>query len=266
MLINETMARKTWPGQSALGKCVRAGFGSVPPDLSGDPSANAPCREVVGVVRDSRARSLRPEHDEDRLMQYYVPFDQIPAAPFPDAPAVMGLIVQSRGEAAAASGPSQQAIQAGAGRQVCAHVKPYQNLIDPQLRSWRLGATLFSAMGLLALAIATAGLVGVVSYVVTQRVREMGVRLALGGTRGMVARLVIRDALRMSSIGVALGIVGALAAGPLVASMLFQISPHDVTSLIAAAVVLLTATLLAAAWPAWRAARVNPVIALRADG
>jgi predicted permease len=268
VLVNETMARTAWPGQSALGKCVRSGFATIPPDLSSteDPSANAPCREVVGVVRDSRARSLRPEHNEDRLMQYYLPFDQIPDAPFPDAPSINGLIVQSRGEAAGASAAVQRAILSGANGHVFAHVQPYQDLIDPQLRSWRLGATLFSAMGVLALLIATAGLIGVVSYVVTQRMREMGVRLALGGTRTAVVVLIVRDALRMSSIGISVGIVGSLAIGPLIAAMLFQISPRDVASLITSAAILLLATGIAAAWPAWRAARVNPVIALRADG
>jgi predicted permease len=266
VLVNETMARTAWPGQSPLGKCVRAGFGSFPPDLEGDPSANAPCRDVVGVVRDSRARSLRPERDEDRLMQYYVPFEQIPPAPFPDAPTVMGLVVRTRGDVTTTAASVQRAIQSLTSRHVFAHVQPYQDLIDPQLRTWRLGATLFSALGLLALAIATAGLIGVVSYVVTQRSREIGVRLALGGSRGAVAGLVVRDAMRMSSIGIAIGAGAALAGGPLLAAMLFRTSPRDVPSLGAAAVVLLGTTVLAAAWPAWRAARVNPVIALRADG
>jgi ABC-type antimicrobial peptide transport system permease subunit len=113
--------------------------------------------------------------------------------------------------------------------------------------------------------IATTGLVGVVWYVVTQRTREIGVRLALGATRSAVAAQVIRDAVRMSGVGVAIGIVGALIAGPVIASMLFQTSPRDLSSLTTAAVVLLAATVVAAAWPAWRAARVNPVIALRAE-
>lgn len=266
VLVNETMARAAWPGQSAIGKCVRSGFGSFPPDPDQDPSIGAPCRLVVGVVRDSRARSLRPEHDEDRLMQYYVPFEQIPAPPFPDASAVMGLVVRTRGDALSAAPAVQRAIQSSASRQIFARVRPYQDLIDPQLRTWRLGATLFSALGMLALAIATAGLVGVVSYVVTQRSREIGVRLALGGTRANVARSVVLDAVRMSAIGVTAGALAALAAGPLLASMLFRTSPRDVPSLGAAAFVLIVATVLAAAWPAWRAARVNPVIALRADG
>lgn len=270
VLVNETMARTAWPGQSALGKCVRAGFGTVPFDPSGDPSidpsASAPCREVVGVVRDSRARSLRPDHHEDRLMQYYVPIEQLPSAPFPDEPNIMGMIVEARGDAAASSGAVQRAIQSNASRRLFAHVRPYQDLIDPQLRSWRLGTTLFTAMGALALLIATTGLVGVVSYVVTQRSREMGVRLALGGSRSSIAGLVIRDAVRMSSAGVVAGIAGALIAGPLIAALLFQTSPRDLVSVLSAALILLGATVLAAAWPAWRATRVDPVITLRADG
>jgi predicted permease len=265
-LVNETMARTAWPGQSAIGKCLRAGFASFPPDPSVDPSAGTPCREVVGVVRDSRARSLRPDHDEDRLMQYYLPFDQLPDAPFANEPRVLGMIVQTRGDAVAASGAIQRAIQSTAGRQLFARVRPYQSLIDPQLRSWRLGATLFSAMGGLALVIAAAGVVGVVAYLVTQRRREIGVRLALGGTRSMVAAGVIRDALRMTSLGIVIGGVAALLAGPLVASLLFETSPRDAVSVVVAAGVLAVSTVLAAAGPAWRAARVDPAITLRADG
>jgi len=104
-----------------------------------------------------------------------------------------------------------------------------------------------------------------VSYVVTQRTQEIGVRLALGGTSQRVARLIVGDALRLASIGVATGVVGALAAGPVVASMLFQTSPREPVSIAIAALVLLGATLAAAAWPAWRAGRVNPVVALRAE-
>jgi ABC-type antimicrobial peptide transport system permease subunit len=134
------------------------------------------------------------------------------------------------------------------------------------LRSWRLGATLFTAMGGLALAIAAAGLLGVVSYVVTQRRHEIGVRLALGGNRSSVAGLVIRDALRMAGVGIGIGALGALVAGPLVAALLFQTSPRDVATLAISVLVLLSTTVIAAAWPAWRATRVNPVITLRTDG
>lgn len=265
VLVNESMARTVWPGQSALGKCVRIGFGTFPMVDGINPADAAPCREVVGVVRDSRARSLRPEHNEDKIMQYYVPFDQLPDSPRPDPSQVMGLIVRTTGDIDRTSALVQRTIHATSAIRVYARVRPYQDLIDPQLRSWRLGATLFSAFSALALGIAAVGLFGVVSYLVTQRTQEIGVRLALGGTSQRVARLIVGDALRLASVGVAIGVAGALAAGPLVASMLFQTSPREPLSIAIAGVVLLTATVVAAAWPAWRAGRVNPVVALRAE-
>jgi ABC-type antimicrobial peptide transport system permease subunit len=129
-----------------------------------------------------------------------------------------------------------------------------------------LGATLFSAFSVLALGIAAVGLFAVVSYVVTQRTQEIGVRLALGGTGGRVVGLIVSDAIRMASVGVGVGVGAALLAGPLVASMLFQTSPREPASVAAAAGVLLATTLAAAIWPAWRAGRVNPVLALRSEG
>jgi predicted permease len=268
LLVNESMARYIWPGQSALGKCVRIGFagGGFPSAEGGNPADGAPCREVVGVVRDSRARSLRPEHNEDRIMQYYVPFEQLPDSPMPDPSHVMGMMVRVTGDLDRTSALMQRTIHATSAVPLYAHARPYQDLIDPQLRSWRLGATLFSAFSMLALGIAAVGLFGVVSFVVTQRTQEIGVRLALGETSRGVTRLVVSDALRMVSIGVGVGVIGAIAAGPIIASLLFQTSPREPASIVVAGLVLMAATLAAAAWPAWRAGRVNPVVALRADG
>jgi predicted permease len=268
LLVNESMARYVWPGQSALGKCVRIGFGGggFPPQEGMNPADGAPCREVVGIVRDSRARSLRPERNEDRIMQYYVPFEQLPDSPIPDPSHVMGMMIHVNGDLDRVSAVMQRTIHATSAVPLYAHARHYQDLIDPQLRNWRLGATLFSAFSILALGIAAVGLFGVVSFVVTQRTQEMGVRLALGGTGRRVARLVVGDALRMVSIGLGIGVVAALAAGPVIASMLFQTSPREPASIAVAGVVLIAATLVAAAWPAWRAGRVNPVVALRADG
>lgn len=267
VLVNETMARTAWPGQNALGKCVHVGFGpSFSPDGPGDPmTEETPCREVVGVVHDSRARSLRLEGNEARLMQYYVPFGQLPASPFP-GPMVMGLLVRTATDDPGALGPAvQRLLQGGSGVPVYAIVRPYQDLIDPQLRSWRLGATLFSAFGILALGIAAVGLSAVVFYLVTQRVQEIGVRLALGGTRVMVGRLVVFDALRMAGIGAALGVLIALAGSPLLQSLLFQTSARDPAVMMGAVALQLVVAVAAAAWPAWRASRVSPMAALRTD-
>jgi ABC-type antimicrobial peptide transport system permease subunit len=178
----------------------------------------------------------------------------------------MGMMIQVNGDLDRVSAVMQRTIHATSAVPLYAHARHYQDLIDPQLRNWRLGATLFSAFSILALGIAAVGLFGVVSFVVTQRTQEMGVRLALGGTSRRVASLVVSDALRMVSIGLGIGVVAALAAGPVIASMLFQTSPREPASIAVAGVVLIAATLVAAAWPAWRAGRVNPVVALRADG
>lgn len=264
VLVNETLARTAWPGTSALGKCVRVG-GGMPSSPDENPAASAPCREVVGVVRDSRARSLLPERNEDRLMQYYVPFDQLPDPPFPNIPRVMGMIVRVAGDPMGTAGRVQRAIQGSSARRVFALIRPYQDLIDPQLRSWQLGATVFSAFGVIALGIATLGLFAVVSYAATQRTKEMGIRLALGGTGWSVAGLVVGDALRRTSVGLVVGIAAAVAAGPVIAAMLFQTSPRDPASVGTAVLVLVAATLAAALWPAARATRVNPVVALRSE-
>jgi len=264
VLVNETMARTMWPGQSALGKCVKAGHAGSP-EL-GDPMAAAaflPCREVIGVVRDSRARSLRTEGGEAKLMQYYVPFGQIPSAPFPDAPSVHAILVRTSGDPERLIAPVQRMIQSTSALPVYARVRPYQTLIDPQLRSWRLGATLFTAFGALALGIAAVGLFAVVSYLVSQRMQEIGVRLALGGSGGRVARLVVRDSIRMASVGGIAGLLVALAGGPVVQSMLFATSAREPAIIAAAVVALLAVTVAAAALPAWRAGRVSPMIVLR---
>ena len=265
VLVNETMARTAWPGASPLGQCVRVGFATFPPTGEGNPADGAPCRVVVGVVRDSRARSLRPENNEDRLMQYYVPFGQIPAPPMPDAPRTMGLLVRVQDGAEASAGRVQRAIQSTSTARLYAHVRPYQDFIDPQLRSWRLGATVFTAFGFLALAIAVVGVFAVMSYVVAQRTREMGVRLALGATRREVTALVVRDSARLVGAGIAVGVGLALAAGPLIGSQLFQTSPRDPSSIAVAALVLGGVTIVASFWPAWRAGGVNPVKTLGAD-
>jgi putative ABC transport system permease protein len=109
------------------------------------------------------------------------------------------------------------------------------------------------------------GLFGVVSYLVTQRTREIGVRLALGGTGLRIGRLVIRDAVRMVGGGVLVGALIALAGAPFVQSLLFRTSAREPAVLILAAVVLLAVTVAAAALPAWRAGRVSPLTALRSD-
>jgi predicted permease len=263
-LVNETMAREVWPGQSAIGKCIRIGF-----DLSGPPTplapATLPCREIVGVVRDSRARSLQRTGREATLMQYYVPFTQIPPKPFANASDINAILVRVTGDADRMIGAVQQRIQSAAGTSALARVRPYQDLLDPQLRPWRLGATLFSVFGTLAVVIAAVGLFGVISCLVSQRTAEMGIRLALGGSRGNVARFVVGQSVRMVAIGLAIGGGIALLLAPFAQALLFETSARDVTILSGASAVLLVVSVIAAILPAWRASTVSPLTALRND-
>ena len=265
VLVNESMAREVWPGESAIGKCIRIGF-----DPTQEPSplapATLPCREVVGVVRDSRARLLRADAREASLMQYYVPFEQLPAGGGPQgesAPKVNGLLIGANGTPAAVASAVQRVIQGTSTIPVFASVSPYQSRFERQLRPWRMGATLFTALGALALAIAAVGLFGVVSYVAQRRTREMGIRLALGATDAEVRAVVVTGALRLTTVGVVAGLSAALALSPLIASMLFQTSPREWSVLVVAGVSLLAVAVVAAAVPAWRTGRVSPMVALR---
>jgi putative ABC transport system permease protein len=137
--------------------------------------------------------------------------------------------------------------------------------LEPQYRPWRLGATLFTAFGLLALAVALVGIYSTVSYSVGQRTHEFGIRIALGARIHDVLTQVLREGLGVVGAGVVVGIVLALAGGRLVAAVLYGVEPSDARAILLASVTLLFVAVIAALVPAWRAARVDPNVALRAD-
>jgi ABC-type antimicrobial peptide transport system permease subunit len=132
-------------------------------------------------------------------------------------------------------------------------------------RPWRLGATLFSVFGCLALLVAILGIYSTISYGVSQRWHEFGVRLALGARGAQVVRLVVGEGLRLLLAGVMVGVILSLAAARLIASMLYGVRPSDPASLAIVITALIGIGVLAALVPAWRAARVDPVTALRAE-
>jgi ABC-type antimicrobial peptide transport system permease subunit len=133
------------------------------------------------------------------------------------------------------------------------------------MRQWQLGATMFSIFGMLALLVAAVGLYSVVSYGVAQRSHELGVRVALGAQARDVVRLVLIEGLRLALIALALGTAGSLVAGRWLASLLFDTSPRDPAILTGVAALLLMISIAASLLPALRAARVDPMDALRAD-
>jgi ABC-type antimicrobial peptide transport system permease subunit len=133
------------------------------------------------------------------------------------------------------------------------------------MRSWRLGATMFTIFGLLALLVAAIGLYSVVAYDVSQRTRELGVRVALGASAGAVLRLVVGEGLRVVVVGLVLGAAVALSLAARVSPLLYNVSPKDPVTYAGVVGVLIVVAVVASLAPALRASRVDPNVALRAD-
>ncbi len=242
-VVSDGMARALWPGQSAIGKCIRIRADTVP------------CTRVVGVAEDLHAMSFA----DSREYQYYVPLEQ-----FDDTVTSM-LLVRVRGNAADFEEPVRRALQQLMPGAAYVSTMPLRDAIDPGMKSWQLGATMFVAFGLLALALAAVGLYGVIAYGVAERRREIGVRIALGATRPHVLGLIVRQGVRLVLAGVVLGSVIAIVAGRWAAPLLFDESPRDPLVYGVVAAVLVLVSLAATALPAMAAARVDPNITLRAE-
>jgi len=144
-------------------------------------------------------------------------------------------------------------------------VTPLTKILEPNVRPWRLGATMFALFGGLALLLAAVGLYSVIAYNVTQRSHELGVRIALGAQGRDVLRLVVGSGLRVAIAGIVIGGGIALVAGRFIAPLLYRVSPNDPLIYVTAAVTLLAVAMLASLIPARRATRVDPNVALRAD-
>jgi predicted permease len=247
MVVNETMARTLWPGGSPLGQCV------VVREFPG-----RPCAEVVGVVGDVRVRGAELREGSD--MQMYLSLRQ-DLLKLP----LRSLVVRGAGDPAALAAAVRRAVLDEEPRALRVRVRPLAVSLEPVLRPWRTGAATLAAFGALALLLASLGLYAVVAHDVAQRVREIGVRLALGARGGDVARLVVARGVRLAGAGVVLGVAAALAAGRWVAPLLFETAPYDPGVLGGGAAALLAVAALAGALPAWRAARLAPSSALRTE-
>jgi predicted permease len=243
-VINSSFAKAVWPGEDPLGRCLYIG---------GD---DAPCSQVVGVVSDARRDRLI----EEATLQYYIPLLQQQVPRRPDA-----LLVRIPGNDPAVLAAVQRELLGLDDRVRFVRSMPMAELVAGELRQWRLGAALFSLFGVLALAVAAIGLYSVLAFDVMQRIREIGLRTALGATRGAIMRLVVTRSLRITAAGMAGGLVVTLLLAPRLRDMLYEVSPYDPLTLIVV-VATLQLVALAAAWlPAWRAARVDPNAALKAE-
>ena len=247
VVVNDAMAKLAWPGRPAIGACMRFG------------KRTEPCYRVIGVVENSRERSVI----EDASPMYYLPLNDLP----PEARGwTANYVMLSTDPRSAASvvgsvrGLIRQAFPGG-----IPSIVRLSDYLEPEYRPWRLGATLFSAFGLLALVVAVVGIYSTTSYSVQQRVQEFAVRIALGARLADVVQLVVAEGTRVVAIGVVLGVGLAIVAGKLVASLLYGISPSDPATALGVAAILFVAGIAAAMFPAWRAARVDPAATLKTD-
>jgi predicted permease len=252
MVVSEELARRVWPGRNPIGECLRIEH------------RDAPCYTVVGVAENAHSYEVV----EEPKAVFYIPFDQRPER---DAVAHALVVRTSRATPSIADrlrtivGDTIAATNMDPVAARRRQVQVMADMLASDYRPWELGARLFAAFAGLALLLALFGLYGVLSYLVTLRRHEFGVRLALGADRSRVLALVMREGVRQVSIGVALGVPAAIVLAGRMKGILFHISPRDPVVIAAAVVMLIGCAALAAAIPGRRAMAIDPMTAIREE-
>jgi len=246
-IVDDVLARRFWPGADAIGR--RITFNNLT-------DSNITWITVVGVV----AHTLHTGFDDDRArVQVYFPLPQVPGLNF------LGYVVRTRGDPMAAVPAVRAAVHSVDADLPLAAVNTMDALIAVRTGPRRFSVLLLSGFAALAMILASIGLYGVMSYVVTQRTRELGVRLALGAAARDVLALVLREGVRLAVLGVAIGLVAAVLLTRLMRSMLFGVGATDPATFVLAPVLLVAVAVLASYVPAMRATRVDPIEALRSE-
>jgi len=237
-IINQTMQRRLWPNENPLGKRVSYDDGKT-------------WTTIVGVVGDVREFGL----DRPPISEMYVPVAQTGG--------MSTLIVRSAADPEAIARRMREVVHEADSQTAITHEMTVEQAREESLASPRLTATLLGLFAALALLIAAAGIGGIMALAVSQRVREIGTRMALGARPADVLRMVLGHGLALTFLGVAIGAAGALALTGLAKSFLFEVTPTDPLTFAGVALVLLASALLASFLPARRAASIDPIVALR---
>jgi putative ABC transport system permease protein len=251
-VVNEALARTAWPGQDPIGRRLTFGDGQEDPDWM----------EVVGVVANVKSNGLTA----DIGPEIFVPFSQITADLWTVfTPLPVSVVVRSDSDLGTVGAAIKAAIRSVDPEQPVTGPSPAGDLIAAAVARQRFGMLLLLAFGGLALLLAAVGVYGVMAYAVSQRTRELGIRLALGARPGAVRALVLGEGMLLAGLGIGLGLVGALGLGRLLVGLLYGVRPTDPRVLAAAGLLLAGASVVACLVPAVRATRVNPVDALRSE-
>lgn len=245
-IINETMARQYWPGESAVGKRFK---------LGGTNSTKL-WMTVVGIIGDIKEMGL----EAAPKAEMFFPYQQLPETLW-NMP--RDLTVRTSGDPLSVTAAVRQAIWAVDPAQPISNVRTMEEILSEEVAQRRIGMTLLVAFAGLALLLASLGIYGVLSYSVTQRTQEIGIRMALGAGRNDVLRQVMGGGLRLAGAGVAIGLIVSFALTRLMTGLLFGVSASDPRTLIGVTVLLIAVALLACYIPARRATKIDPMIALR---
>jgi predicted permease len=250
-VINETAARTFWPGLNPVGQCVRIGADTMP------------CTTVIGIVTDARRQRLV----ETPTTMIYRPLDQLDPSVYDRSVSFFGFsfIARTTRKPSTLAEPLRRLIQSAGPNMPYAEVRPLADRLGRQTRSWTLGATMFTIFGALSLLVAAIGLYSVVAFAVAQRLHEFGVRVALGATGANLVRLTLLRGVMPVVVGMGVGLAVALGLSRLMEGMLFEMSPRDPTVYATAGAALLVVAILASLVPARRAAKADPMLALRSD-
>jgi predicted permease len=247
VIVNETLAKSIWRGQNPIGQRLR------PPGGSFGASDDV-WHTVIGVAKDVRQRGVeRPAGTE-----LYVSLDQHGVSP-----PSMNMVMRTTLAPAALSGTIERVAHELDAAVPVVRLRDMDSVFAESVSRPRLLAQLLGAFAGLALLLAATGTYGVLSYMVTERRREIGIRVALGATRSHVLTQIMKQGLQVTAIGAAIGLAGALAVNRLIASLLFGVRPTDIVT-IAFVIATITAVAVVASWlPAWRASRLDPNVVLR---
>ena len=246
VVVNSTFAKTYFPDRSPLGQHVQVGA---------TPDAAIPWMEIVGIVADTR-QSLSSE----AAAEMYVPFRQadkvLPVF-------VMSVVVRTAGDPLALAGSVRSIVRELDPNQPITNIQTMEQNISQSVAAPRFRTVLLAVFAAIALTLAAVSIFGVMAYSVTQRTREIGVRIALGASRAQVFQLIVGGGLKVTLLGVAIGAVCSFALTRYLASMLFEVRPTDPLTLAGVITVLVLVSLFACYLPAWRATRIDPVVALR---